>query len=503
MKFETLRNGLANFAGALLPALVMLSTTPFIVNTMGETSYGVLTLITAIVGYFAFLDLNITAGSVKYVAEYHATGNTKKRNQMLTSGIALYLLIGLTGCALVLLFNDALLDRVFAIPAHLREESGQALMLAAFGFLFGQLQVYLNSVPQSIRRYDQTALLETIFGIATPLSMVVVLWLGYGLVEIVAVRVLISVANNVVLVAVIRRLMPDFSLNKPDRATLVALGKFSGFAYLSRLATVAYAQGDKLILGALTSMSALTHYAVPFMLVNRLFAMSYRLGGVLFPVASALAANREIERLREIYLYAARYVLFVNASLALILATLAHEILLHWIGPALASAGAGVLVVVALASLADSLTNAPSLINDGLGHPHVSGGFALSRALVGVSLTFVFVHQLGMMGAAWAQLVTSTLMASLFLIYVHGRSVPVPLWDYVRVVMLPSLPLLGLAAALAYARFGGAPLSLTQTLLVLVMAGLLLTFYGLLFVFRRADRLALLARLRLPRPGIR
>lgn len=502
MKFETLRNGLANFAGGLLPALVMLFTTPFIVNTMGDATYGVLTLITAIVGYFAFLDLNVTAGSIKYVAEYHATGNIKKRNQMLTSGIALYLLIGLTGCVLVLVFKDALLDHVFAIPAHLRTESGQALTYAAFGFLFGQLQVYFTSVPQSIRRYDQTAILETLFGVATPLSMVVVLWLGYGLVEIVAVRVLISVLNNLVLLGLIRRLLPDFSLSKPDRATLLALGKFSGFAYLSRLATVAYAQGDKLILGALTSMSALTHYAVPFMLVNRLFGMSFRLSGVLFPVASALAANREIERLREIYLYAARYVLFVNVSLALVLVTLAHEILLHWIGPTLASAGAVVLVIITLASLADSLTNAPSLINDGLGNPHISGGFAVSRAMLGVSLTFVLVHQLGMVGAAWAQLLTSALMAMLFLVYVHGRSVPVLLRDYLRVVVLPCLPLLAGALGLAYMRIGGLELSLSQTILVLLLESLLLATYGLLFVFRRADRAALLARLRLPRPGI-
>lgn len=502
MKFETLRNGLANFAGALLPALVMLFTTPFIVNTMGDASYGVLTLITAIVGYFAFLDLNVTAGSVKYVAEYHATGNIKKRNQMLTSGIALYMLIGLTGCALVLLFNDALLDRVFAIPAHLREESGQALVLAAFGFLFGQLQVYLNSVPQSIRRYDQTALLETVFGVVTPLSMVVVLWLGYGLVEIVALRVLISVANNLVLVAVIRRLLPDFSLNKPDRTTLVLLGKFSGFAYLSRLATVAYAQGDKLILGALTSMSVLTHYAVPFMLVSRLFSMSYRLGGVLFPVASALAANREMERLRELYLYAARYVFFINVSLALMLTTLAYEILLYWIGPTLAAGGATVLTLIAFASLIDSLTNAPSLVNDGLGHPHVTGGFAVSRALLGVTLTLLLVKELGMIGAAWAQLVVSVLMTVLFLVYVHGRSVPVRLLDYVRVVIAPSLPILAIALGMVYVRLGNLPLSMTQTFLVLLLQGLALGAYAMIFIFRRVDRLALLARLRAPRPGV-
>ncbi|MBT9538265.1 oligosaccharide flippase family protein [Thiobacillus sp.] len=502
MKFETLRNGLANFMGGVLPALVTLFTTPFIVNTLGESSYGVLTLITAIVGYFAFLDLNVTAGSVKYVAEHHATGNVLRRNQTLTSGMALYLIIGLAGCGLVLLFTDALLDSVFAIPAHLRGEAEQALVFAAFGFLFGQLQIYLNSVPQSIRRYDQSALLESIFGVLTPLAMVLTLWLGYGLVEIVAVRVLISVVNNAVLLGMIRRLLPDFVLVKPDQQTLIVLGKFSGFAYLSRLATVAYAQGDKLILGALTSMSALTHYAVPFMLVNRVFALSYRLGGVLFPVASALAANREIDRLRELYLYAARYVFFINVSLALMLTTLAHEILLYWIGPTLATGGAAVLTLITFASLIDSLTNAPSLVNDGLGQPHITGGFAVSRALLGVALTLLLVKEFGMMGAAWAQLVVSVLMTVLFLGYVHGRSVPVRLRDYVRVVVAPSLPILAIALGMVAIRLGSPPLPMSQTFLVLLVEGLALAAYAMIFIFRSADRRALLGRLRAPRPSV-
>jgi O-antigen/teichoic acid export membrane protein len=249
-------------------------------------------------------------------------------------------------------------------------------------------------------------------------------------------------------------------------------------------------------------MSALTHYAVPFMLVNRVFALSYRLGGVLFPVASALAANREIDRLRELYLYAARYVFFINVSLALMLTTLSHEILLYWIGPSLAAGGAAVLTLIAFASLIDSLTNAPSLVNDGLGQPHITGGFAVSRALLGVALTLLLVKEFGMMGAAWAQLVVSVLMAVLFLLYVHGRSVPVLLRNYVRVVVAPSLPILAIALGMVAIRLGSPPLSMTQTFLVLLLEGLALAAYAMIFIFRRADRLALLGRLRAPRPGV-
>lgn len=501
MKFETLRNGLANLLGGVLPAMVTVFTTPFVVNTLGDSSYGVLTLITAIIGYFAIIDINITAGSVKYVAQHHATGNIKLRNQTLTSGLAVYILIGLVGCGLILVFSDTLINRVFVVPDAMRKVSGDTLQLAAFGFLFGQMQVYLNSVPQAIRRYDQSAIVESLFGVLTPLSTVLVLWLGYGLFEVVAVRIAASVLNILMLGNIIRRLMPDIAFERPTNNTLGALGRFSGFAYLNRLATVAYAQGDKLVLGAIVSMSALTHYAVPFMLVNRVFSLSYRLGSVMFPVASALAANHELDRLRELYLYSARYVFFINCALAALLTSLAHEILLYWIGPTLATTGASILLLITLSSLVDSLTNAPSLVNDGLGKPQITGSFAISRAVLGVSLTLLLVKLIGVTGAALAQLITSTVMALLFVIYVHGRSVPVSLRDFYRVVVAPSLPVLFATLLLIALLHGHSPLSPIQTIGLLLAECIALAAFAFIYIFRVTDRVALIARLRPPQPN--
>ena len=501
MKFETLKNGFSNLLGGVLPAVVTIFTTPFVVNTLGDTSYGVLILITSIIGYFAIIDINITAGSVKYVAEHHATGNIRLRNQTLSSGFAVYLIIGLVGGALILLFADVLIAKVFAVPEAMQLVARNTLQLAAFGFLFGQMQIYLNSVPQAIRRYDQTALAESIFGVLTPLSTVLALWLGYGIFEVVAVRVAASVLNILMLSTIIRRLMPDVAFELPTKETLTALGRFSGFAYLNRLAAVAYAQGDKLILGALVSMSALTHYAVPFMLVNRVFSLSYRLGSVMFPVASALAANKEIDRLRELYLYSARYVFFINCALATLLTSLAHEILLYWIGPSLTTTGASILLLITLSALVDSLTNAPSLVNDGLGKPHITGSFALTRAILGVSLTLLLVNLFGVMGAALAQLFTSALMAMLFIVYVHGRSVPVSLRDFCQVVIVPSLPVLlgtGLLIALLH---GHSPLSPLQTIGLLMAECIALALFAFIYIFRVSDRVALMARLRPSQPN--
>lgn len=62
MRTAVLRNSFANFLGGALPALITIATLPIIVSGLGEATYGIFALIVAIVGYFAIIDINITAG---------------------------------------------------------------------------------------------------------------------------------------------------------------------------------------------------------------------------------------------------------------------------------------------------------------------------------------------------------------------------------------------------------------------------------------------------------
>ena len=499
MKFETLRNGLANLLAGALPVVIIIFTTPYVVNTLGSEHYGLLTLITAIIGYFAIIDINFTAGSLKYVSEFHASGNISKRDQTLTAGLLLYLLIGVVGGVLIYGLADWLVTAVFNVPAADHELAASTLRLAAFGFLLGQMQSYLISIPQALRRYDQSAMFESVFGMLAPLANVLVLWLGGGLYEIVMVRVVLSVFNLAALAWIIRRLLPDSRPIKPTRAVLGPLASFSGFSYLSRLATLAYAQGDKLIIGALVGMSALTYYAIPFMLANRVYGLSYRLSSVLLPAASSLEAIKQLERMQELYLYSARYVFFLNAVLTLVLVSVAHEILLYWISAEMAAAGTLTLVLIALGNLLDSLTNAPSLVNDGLGNPKITGFFAFSRAVLGVSGAFALVYWMGVTGAAVSQLAVSIVMVTAFLVYVHGRTVPVTLSLFLKVVLAPSLPLMAAMVFFAVFRHGGDAYSIVQAAELIAVEVIVAVLYGWFFIARPSDLAALMKRLKAAR----
>ena len=421
------RNSLYNFLGGLIPAIAALLTVPVIVHRLGEVEYGVFALVTSVVGYFAVLDINVTAGSVKYLAEYQARKEATRVAQVLVFGGFIYLVIGLLGGLGIFCFAEFLSTVVFRVPPQLQLVATTTLQVAGFAFLFGQLQTYLQSVPQALQRYDLSGKLEGFFGSLASFSTVGVVLAGGGLVEIMYARLALSVINCGVLIRLIRKILPGVGFAVPDRIIVGQLMSFSAFSYLSRLATITYLNSDKLLIAAMTDMRALALYTVPFLLANRMFGMIYRLGQVIFPVASQLDAQGKTGVLQETYLRITRYIVYLNACLCIVLCAFSRELLHYWAGPVFGPQAALVLVIVASAVFIDSLTNLPSLVNDGLGKPKNTGLFAVFRATIGLGAAYFAIRTYGIVGAAWAQLVVSFVMTAAFLHYVHGRTVPVTL----------------------------------------------------------------------------
>jgi len=472
------RSSLWNLLGGVVPAIAAFITVPLVVGQLGVVHYGLLTLITSIVGYFALLDVNATQGSVKYLAEFNSRKDLPRMRQVFCLGVGLYLVIGAVGGAAIAAFAEPLATRVFKVPPELHTTAVHALQFGGVAFFFAQMQVYLLSVPQSVQRFDLSARSEVIFGSLASVSTVLIVLAGGGIVEIMATRAALAALNVALLARTVALLLPDLKPALPGREIVRKLMSFSMYSYLSRFSTVTYLSADKLLIAAFVDMRALALYSVPFLLVNRIYSLTYRLGSVMLPEASRLDAAGQHEELRRKYLTAARYMLFINTSVAVLLLTLGRELLLYWAGPSFGAEAALVLAVLVTCALVDSSSNLPSLVNDGMGRPANTGIFAAVRALLGLSAVWVVVQSHGILGVAWAQLAVSVVMVSGFLVWVHRRVLPATMGDYLRVVVLPCLLPWLLACAAAFIGLNHDPMPLQWMFGAGLAAVLLLLAYG-------------------------
>lgn len=427
MSRRLLRNSAANFVAAALPAAAMLVTLPFIVRYLGTVNYGMLAMVMAITGYFAVVDINVTAGSVKYISEFHAKNDLDRVYQVISFGSLFYFALAVLGGVGIYFAAPMLVSWLFKLPADKIELAVVVMRLAGVGFFFGQLQAYLKTVPQALHRFDLTSVAETFFGILVPSASVLLLWLGWGLKEVVILRVASSALHMLVLVGITLYLLPGFSFRRPARDTSRKLWSFSSYSYLSRLSSMTYAQADKIIIGSLLGMSALAHYSVASQIIGRITGLTFRLSSVLYPAASAMEARGEMGRLKNIYFTGSRYITYLNGAIILLVCLFGREILFYWMGPDFAGQAYWVMVFIGVALFLDSLTNLPSLLNDAFGHPKNTGVFALLRAIFATIIVYLLASHFDIGVVALGHTVSALVFAVWFLVFVHSRSIP---WSF-------------------------------------------------------------------------
>ena len=140
-----------------------------------------------------------------------------------------------------------------------------------------------------------------------------------------------------------------------------------------------------------------------------------------------------------------------------------------------------VLVIVSAAVFLDSLTNLPSLVNDGLGKPRNTGIFAVLRAAIGLGAAYFAIRNHGIIGAAGAQLAVAFIMTAAFLYYVHARTVPVTLRELFS-SYTPTLLPFAVVLLMCLAVYEREVLPLPIALLSLAALGIVLMAWGVLVV---------------------
>ena len=431
--YSIAKNSLYNVVGWLLPAIVQLVSVPYIVKNLGYDSYGIWTLVMAVMGYFAFLDMNMLKGGIRYLAEYDGKKDTKRANQVANFGLLAYLAIGLIGMLVIAACVDTLLLNMLKIPIELKEMARATLYMASLGFLFLMMQNYLLSIPKALHRFDISNKIEMTFTVGSILLTVCLLYMGYGLLEVVIGRLLANFACILIAYRSINKVMPYYKFTPTiDKEIIKKVSSYSLVSFAGRIGMTTTSYANTFVAGSLIGTSAITIFTVPFMLVERIMNISSRLSMVIFPIASELGSQSKHDELIVIYRKMTKYIFNINIFLTLMICLFSLEIMTLWMGQEFAEKSTLILILVSIGFLFNTTTGLPSLVNDGIGHPKVTSIFAFIHGAVSVTLLIIFGQLYGLNGIAFGYCMASILMAIVFNIYVHVRVIDVSWIEIIR-----------------------------------------------------------------------
>jgi O-antigen/teichoic acid export membrane protein len=470
------RNVGVSFAGNLWFAVIGLISTPYIVDRLGVDSYGLYVIVGTVVGYFSFLDLGLGSALVKYLAEYEAIADRNAMGRIIRTGSGLYLALGSLGACLIALLASVLADHVLTLPTSATGTAQIAFYFAALGFLVNLPAQVFSIVPVALQRFEIVFVRTIVFGTASVVATVVVLALGYGLLAVLAANLAVTILTAISFYRKTHALLPDISfLPSLNRTELRLLLGFGALKTLQRVSGKIISQLDMLVIGAFAPIAAVSYYALPQALSQRIGSLVTNVGAAVFPAASALASQQDERRSRELYLRAMKLSTLMALPMCSIMFVYADQIMRYWLSEAFELNSSRVLMILSLASLLFSLTTVPRVTLDATGRIRVSTIFSLIGAGTNLALMFALVPTIGFEGAAWAVLANAAIFSPLMLYYVHTRVLPISGNELVRASLLRPL----LAAAVLWPPMVWAQRFATSLITVLVVCCASLAGYAL------------------------
>ncbi len=443
-------NAVSSTAGFFVPMLVNVITTPLLLRALGESAYGLQSLVAVIIGYLAFVDMGLDLPIIKLLAEDRAREDADAESHLLSTTLQLYAVLGLAGMSGIMLLSHWIARSVFQVPADLVDDAVIVFRLAGIGFLGSVGMSWGRAIAMGLQRFDLTYSVSVVFSTAGSLIGLGLVYAGYGVVGYVLARTIFTTLAGPTYFLLTRRLLPDFRFHRGLHwVTLRRVRGYVGYGTWNRITSSLVSRLDQTLIGISAGVAAAGIYSVPFLAVNSFGYMLAYMLGFIFPMASELQSLGQMDRLREIFIRASQFIAALAGLIFIPLFVLGDSFLAIWT-PSIAAQAAGVLRLLALAGYIGTLT--ASLSNNvmvGLGKMRQFTIYTTIRAVVLATFCFIFIRPWGLKGGGWALLLTCSVDV-VYLVIVLRRYLGIRPVVLFRVAYLKPIALGIVLAALAF-----------------------------------------------------
>lgn len=329
------------YANIIVKNLVNLVYTPMLLSFVGQAEYGVYQTSYSFVFSLTLLSFGFSQAYVRFYTQRRAHGTEADIRRLNGVYLVLYLAVSAIALALGLCFA-ANAGAVFS-AGFTPEQVG--LARAVMSVMAGSIAItLLNSVFDAYVlaheefRFQQTRQLATT--LATPLCAYGLLLLGMGAVGV----ALAQLAVNVLLLALnasfcIGRLRMRFDVRHLDGALFRSIAAFSAWIFANQVCDLVNQNVPNVLLGALTSASAVAVFAVSVQVRNVFVSLSSTMSNVFTPEINRIVAeSNDNEALTRLMTRVGRYQMVLYCWVYGGFALLGKFFVLKWAGEGFADA---------------------------------------------------------------------------------------------------------------------------------------------------------------------
>ena len=464
--------------------------TPFVVHSLGETRYGVWTLVVGITGYYGLLDLGVASGMTQYLTRYLAAKDIDKLNTSASTGFVALSCIGFLVFvgSLIVAFSASWL---FRIQAASPAEVTWVLVITGTSVAMQFVFFTYSAVFTAVQRFDLSNVIGISTRILSAVATVICLNAGYGLVGLSLVVAGTNLIDYLIRWRVALRLLPDMkiSLKLVNRESFREVMTFGTWNFVSASSGRLISYTDALVIAAFMPVAAVAPFAIAANLRSYFDEIFVRVGFVFFPAVTELDARGDQAGLRQVYLVSSKFMLLGSILLGSIGIFSARDFFRLWVGSSYAEpTGYPSVATIFYLLLVGSMIAVPQRI----GYQVLLGTrrvklLALLFAAEGVCnlvISLALVRSYGLIGVALGTLIPALLFQGFVQPLSVCQSLQISLRTYCRqVLMRPAFMLGALVPLFLLARpltpsGNWVSLGFTTSVMV-VVSGVLMSLFGL------------------------
>ena len=300
-----------NYVVIILNTVVGLLYTPYMLRMMGQSEYGLYSLVASVIAYLTVLDLGFGNAIVRYTAKFRAEKKTEEQYEMFGMFFLLYLVIGIIafGIGLGLYFNVGTLfgNTMTAVELD-RARIMMLLLVANLAFTF-PMSIW-GSIIQAYEDFVFQKSLNIFRIILNTAVMICLLHFGYKAVAMVVVQTIFNVLTLVLNFIYCRRKLNIhiyFRFKHFHWGFLKEVAIYSFWIFLNAIMDRVYWSTGQFVLGAIVGTAAVAVFAIAIQLEGMYMQFSTAISSVFLPKVTAMVAtNRSRKEISDLFIRTGR-----------------------------------------------------------------------------------------------------------------------------------------------------------------------------------------------------
>lgn len=295
---ERKRGAILSYLSIILSTVVQLVYTPLLIRMLGQSEYGLYSLVSSVIGYLTVLDLGFGNAIVVFTAKYRAKKEYEKEKKLHGMFLVIFCIIGLIAglLGLLLYFNVPSLFGKTMTDIELHKAKIMMLILSFNLAVTFPFSIY-SSIITAYEKFTFQKVMSILNTLLKPVLMIPLLFLGY---KSITMTVVITVVNITVLLSNYFYCKKKLGINIKfmgfDKKLFKTIFNYSFFIFLGVIVDKVNWSVDQFVLGAVSGTIAVSLYSVASQ-INTLFVnLSNAMSGVLLPKMSKMIAKKASDK---------------------------------------------------------------------------------------------------------------------------------------------------------------------------------------------------------------